>query len=497
MTLGTLSDEAFQQRINEIAEARRAAEAEERASDAEQTSRFEGPAQRPGAGRQRRSGASSTIAADAANEESGFLFHRSPQRMQEGRRTFRRRWGTRNREPLWRIADITPDVGQVAAPTVTDAGQVQGEQGESEQDANAASNSSTEDAPETGSSEIDVDAVPRTEAEQEAMRDERTWAWYELGNALFLNINQPDSALTWYDRVLVEAPNHPVYERAVYARAEALEAAGRPGAAQAQYESLIRAHPESPFAERARVRIGQAAEPAPDSTQQTLQAYEAARHLADAGEWPEALRQLTDLAQTYRTDAVIGPRALWSMSRVYLKWHRRDSTAARQSLRRAVDTLGIAMDAPESDSTNASTTNASTTNASTTNASTTNASTTNASTTNASTTDASSRAERPQRAPMQQIDTPQADTLGLSEAEADSTASTPHIALRALLGHLQATFPDTPQAQRAQRLVQALEGSERAGDDDEVAPASNRPSRETPSPQGRLPTPRTSPEENR
>jgi tetratricopeptide (TPR) repeat protein len=459
LALGSLPEEAFQQRIQEIAEAKREAEAEanEREDPDAEDDGFARTARRPGMQGQDERTPASTIAAEAANEEAGFLFHRSPQRVQEGRRSFQQRWGARPREPFWRITDITPDADQAQAPTVTDAGQIESTEG-------AEAPSAEEDSPSgaaasDGEPLVDVEAVPRTEAEQEAMREERTWAWYELGNALFLNIAQPDSALAWYERVLVEAANHPVYERAVYARAEALEAAGQPNAADGQYESLIQANPDSPFANRARARLGRPVSTSPDSTHQAFEAYKEARSLVEEEQWGAGLERLTEVARTYRTDIVVAPRALWSMGQAYLSWHRRDSTAAQQALRRAVDTLSFdeqganTMTTPDDE--------------------------------------AASRNEPAQQAGPPQVTAPGAAT-DTTRGAAEETAEN-HPALRKLLQHLQSSFPDAPHSQRAARLAEALSGEDPT-DSPEAESRHNAPTTRS-APERALPTPRSSSED--
>lgn len=485
LTLGALPDDEFEARIEELVEAERQAqaEAEEQAAEGrEQGGGFQAPGQAPGQDDGTAREQATEIAADAASEEDGFLFHRDPQRVQEGQRTFQRRWGSRDRAPFWRYEDITPDSDSAEAPTIAESGEV-------EPDAQSETNTSTEaaegeplDNTEDAQTEaeataaqsgIDIEEVPRTEAQQEAMREERVWAWYELGNALLLNIEQPDSALVWYERVLSEATDHPVHDRALYARAEALEAAGQPGEAQAQYESLIETQSDSPFAQRARTRLGREDTVAvSDSTQQAFHAYNAAQALAEADNWEAALHQFTALTQTYSRDAAVAPRALWAMGQVYLQWHRRDSTAAEQALGVAIDTLGVAAE-PTADS---------------------------ASTADDAPQEAPRRAPEQQRPPVPQAegDTTTVDNRSASdeddEADSDDTRSDdeqPHQALQALMQHLQNEFPDTPQAKRAQRLTQALTETDASSEDDDP---DDDPDNEAPAQE--LPTPRTSSEGN-
>lgn len=490
LTLGALPDDAFQERIEEIAEAEREARAEAEESDQNQRDnqfRTRGAATQGGETTREQT---TEIAADAASEEAGFLFHRDPQRVQQGRRTFQQRWGSRERALFWRIEDITSDTEQAEAPEITEAGEVDPASAAGD----AQTDPSSDDMPERGGEEaaaqsgIDIEDVPRTEADQKAMRDERIWAWYELGTALFINVSEPDSALTWYERVLDADPDHPVYERALYARAEALEAAGQPEAAQAQYESLIDAHPDSPFAQRARARIGQEDQVVvADSTQQAFQAFDAAQALAEVQNWAASLDRFVALTQTHENDSVVAPRALWAMGQVYLQWHHRDSTAAQQALGDAVEALGVDAE-PESEAQTGGD-------------------------------ERSAQQAPPQQTPSraspeqermpapQQTDTTQADTTTdedtsgavvstpeasetpeeRAESEENAAPDPPHSALLALMQHLQTTFPDTPHARRAERLTQALtetdeptedgDASDEPSDDDESIP-------QLPTPQG-------------
>lgn len=485
LTLGALPEDAFQERIEEIVTAQREAQAEaEEEGSSQRVSRFQAPGRAANQGGNTTRDQPTEIAANAVSEEAGFLFHRDPQRVQEGQRTFRQRWGSRDRAPFWRFEDITSDSDSAEAPTISESGEVDPDvQPDDDESASASQEeTSTQTEEAAAQSGIDIDAVPRTESEQATMRDERTWAWYELGSALFLKVGQPDSALTWYERVLDEAADHPVYERALYARAEALEAAGKSGEAQAQYESLIASYPNSLFAQRARARLGRDDDViVADSTQQAFEMYSAAQALAEAESWDAALRRFTELTQTYPDDDVVAPRALWAMGQVYLQWHRRDSTAARQALSAAVDTLGVSE-----------------------------ANQTASDTEEDSVADSMQRQAPTRQVPQQVNPTADQDTTATNESEpeesepeeaesqevdseADDSNETepPHSVLRALMQHLETTFPDTPQARRAERLSQALVGGE-------ASPGSSGPADETPAElpeadrsEPRLPTPRS------
>ena len=461
LTLGELPPQEFQERIDQIAEARRAEEAEQvtESRSEQQDTRFGVDGAEPS----NRVGTDAPeLTTEAASREAGFLFHRDPQRMQEGQRSFQRQWGDRDREPFWRIRDISPDVRSVEQPAIVDreagaaevvlseAEEPEEDQATSAFDNTAADREALQRAQQAG---LNVDEVPRTEEAQEEMRFERVWAWYELGNALFLNVSQPDSALFWYERVLNEAPNHPVNERAQYARAEALDAAGRTEEARNQYRALAEQESTSMFAVQSRMRLGEApAAERSDSVRQAHQDYEEARTLGQNQEWESALHRLADLARTYPQDSDITPRVLWSVGQFYMEFHRRDSTAAEAQLEQLVETLGIPDAETES-------------------------------------------ADREQRS-MQQAGPPQ-QIVPSDESESPDDDGKPHRALQALMQHLSTTFPETAQARRAERLMRALQSEAEAPPArSERAPqptGANAPEEGTRPNQG-LPTPNTTPD---
>ncbi|HKL88906.1 MAG TPA: tetratricopeptide repeat protein, partial [Salinibacter sp.] len=180
----------------------------------------------------------------------------------------------------------------------------------------------------------DLSAVPRDSASLAEMESQRTVARYKLANSLFLAASRPDSAATWYRRILQESGDHPVAKRALYALAEAYRAQGDSTAARQAYRRLADQYPDTDLAVRARERL--------DRTERTPTDNRPAR--ADSAyarayeHWQQEAEstspsQFLDVAARYpETDAA--PRALLAAGIMYWKQVQRDSTEASQAVLR-------------------------------------------------------------------------------------------------------------------------------------------------------------------
>lgn len=68
--------------------------------------------------------------------------------------------------------------------------------------------------------QIDVGEVPFTEEQKEVVRKDRENAYYRLGNVLFLSLNEPDSASTYFQHVVESGYNEQLKGMATYSLAE-------------------------------------------------------------------------------------------------------------------------------------------------------------------------------------------------------------------------------------------------------------------------------------
>lgn len=236
-------------------------------------------------------------AAEAAFEggEAGFLFHRDPVRVQENRARFFERWGRRPLVPNWRRRAAIQGTA-VTARTQTGA--------------------PFEGLPDRDDEEtlppVDVSEVPRDSLRQAQMRAERARLRYELGNVLFLSMQQPDSAAYWYRLVILEDADQPVAPRAYYALAEVQRALGDTLAAQALLEALLSRYPDTPLASRIRGLLGMPSQPQPtasDTLARAEAAYAAAVKAWQQGAYQKGLQQLLEIAARY-PETPVAPRAL-------------------------------------------------------------------------------------------------------------------------------------------------------------------------------------------
>jgi cellulose synthase operon protein C len=301
--LGSLDDEAFEQAIEVIAEQRRrellAAERERRRIEEQQ-----GFGAGPGVGQIRQP--EDRVTPEQA--EGGFLSFRNPSRVQENLVAFQARWGDRPRVPGWRRR------AAVAAAART---------GNGDGDEALGALAAAEDF--LGGSLVDISAVPRSPAAYQRMREERSLARYELGNVLFLTLDNPDRATHWYQRVLEEDAEFPIAVRARYALAEIYTDRGDTVLAETLYAQLSELPADDPLARMARQRLGQPLEPVPsDSLALAEQHYASAYARWLDGQQAEALRAMLAVSDHFpRTEAAA--RARLAAGMIYTEWAARDT----------------------------------------------------------------------------------------------------------------------------------------------------------------------------
>lgn len=341
LRLGRMSDEAFQAFVAEL---RRTAQAEQEANEANRA-----PGRRlQSRGRdvaEQRQGAAP--AADTRTSDAGFLFYKDPARVQRGRRQFEQTWGDRPLVDNWRR--------QVAIRSTEAASAEANEEGTTGRDSGPSPAPSGTTAPEQSTDQRagpDLSAVPRDSASLAEMEAKRTVARYKLANSLFLAASRPDSAATWYRRILQESGDHPVAKRALYALAEAYRAQGDSTAAQQAYRRLVDQYPDTDLAVRARERLDRSGRMSIDNRPARADsAYARVYEQWQQEQESTSLSQFLDVAARYpETDAA--PRALLAAGIMYWKQVQRDSTEVpRTVLRRYLGRLHMP-DSTRSDSTN-------------------------------------------------------------------------------------------------------------------------------------------------
>lgn len=305
--LGTLSEPEFENAVAALRERRAQEEAQQRRAAARQEAaqRFSGEGARA-----QRDATQQQTTTETDPGGAGFLFHRDPVRAQEVRRSFERRWGERPLVPNWRRSEAIRAQREAPEESTEVADPVA-----SEMTAETAAN------PAARAAGIDVSAVPRDSASQEAMRARRAVARYELANALFLAAGRPDSAAVWYQQVVDEDNEHPVAQRALYALAEVRQAQDDTAAARRIYQRIVERYPGSVFAQRAQEQLGQrtvGATAVADSVARAEAAYERAYATWEADGTNDALQQFIDVAVAYG-ETPVAAKALWAAVTVFLE----------------------------------------------------------------------------------------------------------------------------------------------------------------------------------
>ena len=259
---------------------------------------------------------------DLEGSVDGFLFHKSPVRIQENLLAFQDVWGERPLAPNWRrIAALSNISNNDSRESDTEL------ENELEQ-------FSQDILPE-----IDVSAIPRDSTKQVEMESMRAISRYEIGNTLFLAMALPDSAAVWYRMVIDDDEEEPVAQRALYALAEVHRALGDSVSSNLLYEDIIERFPESDFSAEVRERLGM--DPIEvaitDSSQLAIMDYEAAYSSLSVDNREEGINRLLAVAVDWQEyDESL--RAILAAADLHMQWAGSDSLAIFSEIPMTLDT---------------------------------------------------------------------------------------------------------------------------------------------------------------
>ena len=230
--LGSLDDEAFEARIEEIRR-QRAAEFEERRRLEEERrikQRFEATASNdtergiPGNEKE------ATVATTATSGDAGFLYHKDLNVVRDNLQNFFDRWGQRPLAPNWRYLSQVQSVDASGNP-------VEGDEATAEA---GVPELQIEILPP-----VDVSNIPRDPEARSLMLSELAEVRYDLGNVLFLSMSMPDSAAHWYQKVIDEGGSETASRRAYYAMTEVRLAQGDTASANSIKQVIADLYPDS------------------------------------------------------------------------------------------------------------------------------------------------------------------------------------------------------------------------------------------------------------
>jgi TolA-binding protein len=323
LRLGRMPSSKFQEAVERIRKRRLKQQKREAQARRRRQRRFRGGAReepRRGQSSQPRQNAVQTRGSDA-----GFLFHRDPALVQQGRRQFEQTWGDRPRVDNWRRVNAIQGSSGPSTAAEEEAG------GEAQQAGGRGPSGPV----------VDLSAVPRDSASRAEMEKNRAVARYRLANALFRDAARPDSAETWFLLILEQDREHPVTKKALYGLAQAQRAQGDTTGARKAYRQIVKEYPGTPYAKRARQQLGrERATPTSNlTTGQADSAYAQAYETWQKGNLDAALEKFLAVAKTH-PETSTAPRALLAAGVVYHRSARQD-TSRRPGTRfeRYVDSL--------------------------------------------------------------------------------------------------------------------------------------------------------------
>ena len=245
------------------------------------------------------------------SNEQGFLFHQDRIRVQEGKQSFLVLWGSRPLVPNWRRLEA------IQSATIDGT--------QADENIIASVDLSNVEISEDFLPEVDYADVPRDAESRAYMEAERALVRYELGNVLFLSMERPDSAASWYRMVIDETGSLPVAQRAYYALAEVQRALGDQNSAERLYREVLDLYPDSDFANQVRERLGLAQQvvEVSDSTALAEAAYREAYKIWQRQDYEQAVKDMVMIAANYSVPEMT-PRALLATGTIYLEWAERE-----------------------------------------------------------------------------------------------------------------------------------------------------------------------------
>lgn len=170
--------------------------------------------------------------------QNGFLNYRNPQLVAEASNQFKAIWGNRPLIDNWRLMEAV----RQASATQTTAGGV-------------ASPEIKQQDETLKLIQIDLKPIPFTKGAQDSMRSRQSVLFYELGNLFYLNLGIPDSAESYYRKIVDSEIASPVRPGALYVLAELLSDRGRETEAREYATRLLTRFPEHELADKAAARF--------------------------------------------------------------------------------------------------------------------------------------------------------------------------------------------------------------------------------------------------
>ena len=165
---------------------------------------------------------------------NGFLNHKNEQMVQDNSRRFKAIWGDRPLVPMWRRIEAVR-TQQLSDEAISDSFNTL----VAMQD------------PSLGGYNIDLSEIPFTKEAQTITEREIAIRAYQLGNLFYLQLDEPDSALAYFKKVISFKDSLDIRPQAYYASIEILNNSGASSIAETYFTALLEEAPTSIYAQRA------------------------------------------------------------------------------------------------------------------------------------------------------------------------------------------------------------------------------------------------------
>lgn len=245
----------------------------------------------------------------AESGENGFLFHLNRQLMSQASMQFQALWDGRPLVDNWRRMDVV-------RRTIIAA----------EEDEELAEEIIFVEEMTFDEYELDLSEIPRTRAARDEMRRKLANTKYEIGNLFFFSFNQPDSARSYFSRIVTDFPTAEIVPQAMFSISEILYRSGNEAEAQEWAVKIADNHPDTPYARRlaSRFELPLSLEAVPLSEQERVQ-MEYHNLLADIADLP-ALEAGQALMAFGMTDTLTthAPEALFNAVRLFAEHENRN-----------------------------------------------------------------------------------------------------------------------------------------------------------------------------
>lgn len=242
----------------------------------------------------------------------GFLNHRNEDLVERGMAEFQFFWGDRPLMDNWRrLSAVQQSATEDNQPVPTP------------DDKN--------DAPLQNEVRIDlnIEAIPRTESDKRELYVEKENAQYELGNLFFLNLNMPDSARFYFNKVINNETDSEFRPRSMYSLYELYNAADNTDSLQYWDQRIREEYPDSKYARM--IRSGNNSEIPEDSADSTdLQLRQQYQQIISSQTDNKPL-QLRQLALTHRSSD-IAPHIHYQAIEGYIRQARSSDSLAYKTV---------------------------------------------------------------------------------------------------------------------------------------------------------------------